>query len=70
MRLFRRGIRITLSSIAARPGLTLLAVALGVDQSMSPIIANTIVVEAAFEWGASPARQHARGADSFRGSPW
>lgn len=37
---------------------------------MSRIIVNTIVVEAAFEWGASPALKHVRGADSFRGSPW
>lgn len=70
LRLFRRGIRVTLGSVAARPGLALLALALGVEHSMSLIIANTIVVEAKFEWGAEPARQHVRGADSFRGSPW
>lgn len=70
LRLFRRGTRVTLSSVTARPGLASLALALKVTQAASLIIANTIVVEAKFEWGASPARQHVRGADSFQGSPW
>lgn len=70
LRIFRRGIRITLASVSARSGLSSLAIALGVDPSQSLIVANTIIVRAKLEWRARGVPQHIRGADNFRGSPW
>lgn len=66
-----RGARITLSSVAARPGLAKLAAVLGVAEDDATIsVANTASIRARFEWGGRGAVQPVRGADSFHGSPW
>lgn len=66
----RCGVAVTLTSIAARPGLAALPAVLGVEEESSLVLANTINRVAIFGWGAGRAKQHIRGSDSFRGSPW
>lgn len=70
LRVNRRGVAVALTSVAARSGLAALAAVLRVAEESTLIVANTINHLAFFEWGANRAKQHIRGSDSFRGSPW
>lgn len=71
-----RGVRVTLSSVAAWRGLSALAACLGVDPTAVPrttvTLANTASIVATFDWGtpAQPVQQFVRGAEDFYGSPW
>lgn len=66
----RRGVAVTVASVAERPGLASLPAALGVGGGVSIVVANTVNLWATFEWGAEGVKQHVRGCDSFRGAPW
>lgn len=71
-----RGVRVTLSSVAAWDGLSALPACLGVDAtdagSTTVTLGNTASILATFDWGepAQPVRQFVRGAEDFHGSPW
>lgn len=71
-----RGVRVTLSSVAAWSGLSALAACLGVDPAAvtrtTVTLANTVSIVATFDWGtpAQPVQQFVRGAEDFHGSPW
>lgn len=65
------GTRLSLSVVAARPGLAGIAVCLGeADLTAALTVANTVPIRAKFEWGGRSVVQPVRGADRFYGSPW
>lgn len=66
----RRGVRVSLATMAERPGLAELTNVLSVPPDSTGVMANTIVKRAVFEWGASGVSQYVRGAVNFRGGPW
>lgn len=71
-----RGVRVTLSSICAWPGLSALPTCLGIDvtdiEKTSVTVGNTTTIVGRFDWGtpSQPVRQYVRGAEDFHGSPW
>lgn len=66
----KRGVPVSIASVAEGAGLSGLAAALRVPVDASAVITNTIVLRAVFEWNAKGTAQHVRGADNFRGAPW